>query len=289
MASLAGADAPLLPSLSSPAASLDAAETAPEASAPVPFVISSLPVPEAPPDPARPRRFLAPASDPAGVAARTIAQRVRSFRKYRSEVPGASWSVNPEQVWSIRKEEGCLRALARDHVEATPIVRDLTTPVPTLVQLGPTPIGGVSFISAHLDRQIEISCELAARLPALARILKAHGVRSALVNSSYRDQPRTSFHTFGLALDIAAFEMSKRASVRANDMLIVAKHFEMTPDAYTCEGQPSTPEGRVMLAIACDLAKSQLFSSVLTPNYNAGHRDHFHLDLRPDDPRFFLR
>ena len=52
---------------------------------------------------------------------------------------------------------------------------------------------------------------------------------------------------------------------------------------------PRQREGKTLLAIACDLAKSQLFSSVLTPNYNAGHRDHFHLDLRPDDPRFFLR
>jgi hypothetical protein len=32
-----------------------------------------------------------------------------------------------------------------------------------------------------------------------------------------------------------------------------------------------------------------LFNTVLTPNYNAGHRDHFHLDIRPDDQRFYFR
>jgi hypothetical protein len=255
-----------------------AAETLPLVSG----VVSTLPVPAPPPDPERITRFLAPASDPAGAAARSIAQRVRSFHKFRGEVPGANWSVNPAQVWSIRREERCLSALDKAKIEYLPVAREISTPVATLVQLGTSPIGGVSFISAHLDRQVEVSCELATRLPALARILKAHGVRSVLVNSSYRDQPRMSFHTFGLALDIAGFQMRR-------DLLVVAKHFEVTPDAYTCDAQPSTPEGKILLAIACDLARSQLFSSVLTPNYNSGHRDHFHLDLRPDDPRFFLR
>ncbi len=43
----------------------------------------------------------------------------------------------------FRREEMCLTALAREHVEATSLIRDLTTPVATLVQLGSAPIGGV--------------------------------------------------------------------------------------------------------------------------------------------------
>jgi hypothetical protein len=259
-----------------------AATVSPEGSPAASDAVSTLPVPEAPPDPERTRKFLAPASDPAGVAARSIAQRVRTFRSFRSEIPGANWSVAPDHVWSIRREERCLQALDKANLTYLPITRELTTPVATLVQLTPDPIAGVSFVSAHEDRQVEVSCELAARLPALAKLLKGHGVRSVLVNSSYRDQPRTSFHTFGLALDIAAFQMR-------HDLLVVATHFEATPDAYTCDATPATREGKTLLAIACDIAQSHLFSSVLTPNYNSGHRDHFHLDARPDDPRFFLR
>jgi hypothetical protein len=45
----------------------------------------------------------------------------------------------------------------------------------------------------------------------------------------------------------------------------------------------------VLRRIACDLYRSGKFQSVLTPNYNEGHRDHFHIDIRPDDPRAFLR
>jgi hypothetical protein len=91
-----------------------------------------------------------------------------------------------------------------------------------------------------------------------------------------------SFHTFGLALDMAAFRTQERT-------LSVAKHFEATPQMRTCEATPATPEGKTLLALACALADSHRFSSVLTPNYNEGHRDHFHLDVRPDDPRLFLR
>jgi hypothetical protein len=44
-----------------------------------------------------------------------------------------------------------------------------------------------------------------------------------------------------------------------------------------------------MLEIACEIGASKRFSSVLTPNYNEGHRNHFHLDVRPNDPRVFVR
>jgi hypothetical protein len=184
-------------------------------------------------------------------------------------------------MWSIRSQAQCLRELDKSHVKYALVERELTTPVPTLVKID-GPIEGVRFESAHLDRDVEVSCDMALRLPAFARLLRALGVRSVLVASSYRDQPRASFHTFGMALDIAAFRT-------AAESLIVAKHFEMSPDHLTCKAEPQTPQGKQLLSIACALAESRLFSSVLTPNYNEGHRDHFHLDMRPDDPRFFVR
>jgi len=137
-----------------------------------PDTASALPIPATPPDPEPPARFLASASDPAGAAARSIARRVRTFRNFRSEVPGAIWTVNPAQVWSIRREERCLRTLEKAKLAYLPVTRELTTPVATPVQLTPEPIAGVSFLSAHLDREVEVSCELASRLPALAKLLK---------------------------------------------------------------------------------------------------------------------
>lgn len=228
------------------------------------------------------RASSAPAeTDDATSAAREIARRVRSFRAYRQEVALGSWRADPKLVWRVRSGPACLSALAKTRVPALPLLRPLETPVPTPVVVA-GPVNGVSFRPIQADRQLELSCELAARLPALADLLKRHGVRTAHVNSSYRDQPRVSFHTFGMALDIAAFSTQ-------TGTLSVATDFEVSPSSETCAASATTPRGRALLAIACALGESGLFSSVLTPNYNEGHRDHFHLDVRPNDDRGFVR
>ena len=184
--------------------------------------------------------------------------------------------------WSVRANDTCLDALRDAGVEATPFTSLLSSPVPTPVELTGR-VDGVWFRMAHAERPLVMSCELAARLPALAAVLKHHGIRGVDVMSGYRDAPRTSFHTFGLALDLYRFWTS-------NGVLGVSAHFEQTPEHRTCEGpRPQTSRARVLKNIACRLAKGKKFSTVLTPNYNEGHRDHFHLDVRPDDPRFFIR
>lgn len=230
-------------------------------------------------------RFDVSKQDPAGLAARGIARRVAGFRAYRSEIPGADWSLDEAALWSIRADAACKRELARLKVPFIPLERPvehpLTNPVPSPVVIT-GPVDGVHFRSVQTEREVEVSCELAVRLPALARIFKKHAVKTVHVTSSLRDAPRTSFHTFGLALDIAGIRTAK-------EEWWVGEQFELTPDEHTCDARPTTPQGRLMLGIACDIAASHLFSSVLTPNYNAGHRDHFHLDVRPDDPRFFVR
>lgn len=261
---------------------------------------STAPVPEAVLDPARvvPRASAlglaaAPAlpktrtqfnfapDDPAGEAARSIAQRVAAFPNFRAQAPGAVWREDARARFALRGSEACLNELARAGIRAHRLERELTTPVATPMVID-APIAGVAFVSLHADREIELSCELALRLKGLARILKAHGVLAVGVNSSYRDRPKVSFHIFGLALDMMAFRTCDRT-------LVVADHFEVSADTHTCDATPSTEEGKALLAIVCALAESRLFSTILTPNYNEGHRDHVHLDARPDDPRLFLR
>lgn len=242
---------------------------------------SRLGIPPRPADPERRTRFSVPLADPAGQAARLIARRVPQFRNFRAEVPGALWLEDEAVRFSIRSQARCLAQLEKLGVPAQLVERPLVTPVPAPVALT-GPVGGIAFVSLYADRQVEVSCELAARLPALARILRKHGVRAVGVSSSYREQPRVSFHTFGLALDLAGFRTKKR-------MLRVAEDFEVTPDEHTCAARPRSERGRALLALVCDVVESHLFSSVLTPNYNEGHRDHLHFDLRPDDPRLFVR
>ena len=207
---------------------------------------------------------------------------MQSFLNYRAKIPLATWLVDESARWSIRDNERCLDELRALGIQFRPYAGVLTTPVPTPVEIEGT-VDGVKFQMVHKNRTLLMSCELAVRLPAIAAAVKPHGVRSLAVISSYRDRPHDSFHTLGLGLDVWRFFTD-------TDMLSVLRDFEITKRNETCSAPaPRGERGRILLDIACRLMQSHKFSSVLTPNYNAGHRDHFHVDIRPDDPRLFGR
>jgi poly(3-hydroxybutyrate) depolymerase len=221
---------------------------------------------------------------PASQVAKMIARRVKQFPSYRAKIPFGSWLTDPLATWSIPEDRSCLRKLAALGVKARAYELPLLNPVPTPVEIEPS-VNGVRFHMVHTDRTLLMSCEMASRLPELVALLKQHAVKAVDVMSAYRDHPWASFHTLGLALDISRFKT-------AHGPLVVKTDFIETPEAPTCEGP--VPEGlpepaQRLRAIACALAGTRRFSSVLTPNYNVGHRDHFHIDIRPNDDRLFVR
>ena len=241
----------------------------------------SLPVPAAPAVPAATTRFAAPRNDPAGAVARRIARLVPTFENYRATIGGAEWRIRNGAKWSIEPTDDCRRALAEAGVDARPRPQPHPlTPNPVEI-LGP--VAGVWFRMTHEEQPLVVSCELARRLPALVAILKDHGVHGVEILSAHRSYPHTSFHRMGLALDLMRFWTD-------DGWLSVQDHYRATPMQRTCSGdRPRDARARTLRAIGCAIWASEGFSSVLTPNYNAGHRDHFHLDIRPDDPRLFLR
>jgi pimeloyl-ACP methyl ester carboxylesterase len=245
---------------------------------------SKLPVPATPPLPPPPATYAAAEDTQAGKVAREISARVQTFQNYRGKIPGATWTVDDASVWSIRDETTCLGGLPALGVEAEPWPGKLASPVAVPVKIRAS-IAGVDFRFMHAGPGVVVSCELAARLADVAQIVKKHGVHTVYVLSAYRDHPYTSFHTLGLALDLSRFDT-------ADGPLTVKTDFLMDRNRETCDHKfapPRAKKAQKLLDIACDFAESHRFSSVLTPNYNAGHRDHFHLDIRPDDPRLFLR
>jgi enterochelin esterase-like enzyme len=249
----------------------------------VPGAMPLPPIPPAPPAPPIVREFAAAARTQAGQAARQIARLVPSFTNYRAQIPLATWVVDPVARWSIRDNRACLEELRARRIPVRAYDTLLPTPVPAPVELT-GPVHGMKVHMVHSDRMLVMSCELAARLPVIAEAVAPHGIRTIGVISAYRERPRSSFHTLGLALDVWRFYTA------SGDVLSVETDFEIAPGHETCSAPaPSTERGRALLDIACRLARSRKFSSVLTPNYNEGHRDHFHLDIRPDDPRTFLR
>ena len=235
-----------------------------------------------PPAPEPPARFVSNPRTQAGRAARQIARRVQTFKNYRARSKLATWVVDPVARWSVRDNRACLAELRRQGIRTRSHPFNLLNPVPTPVELTGR-VGGIWYRQTHEERTLLISCEMAARLPKLSRVLRRRGVRGVDVMSAYRDKPRPSFHTLGLGLDLLRFWT-------ARGVLSVFHDFEETPNHATCGAPtPKTAAGKQLLKIACDLFATRAFSTVLTPNYDDGHRDHFHIDARPDDPRVFLR
>ncbi|MBN8614075.1 MAG: extensin family protein [Deltaproteobacteria bacterium] len=242
-----------------------------------------LPIAEPPPTPARPRRFAARPTDPAGVVARELADLVPTFLNFRGIVPGARWTTDATRVWQIQNERDCLARLRAAHIQFARYREPLETSVPTPIELRGA-IDGVTIRTVRPGERVVLACELVARLPEVTRVLRAHDIVAMDVLSAYRPGPRQSFHTLGLALDIASFETSD------GTVLNVETDFLETPRHETCDApSPEPSAARTLLEIACTLADDHAFSTVLTPNYNEGHRNHFHLDARPDDPRFYVR
>ena len=255
----------------------------------------------APPRPPLPPQYTG--RDGAWTQAREIRRRVPTFLNFRAAIGYGTWRVDESAVWRIRRARECRQSARAAGVRfvmhrATDDGPTDVRPTPAPLYLSSSPIHGIRF-SQYLGR-ILISCELASRLPRMAEILAPLDVDAVMVASSYRDQPRSSFHTFGMALDIARFRVRTPLTGpdgRTSRLLTVETDFVVTPNQRTCDPAFLRPDslhgtnerGRRLLQIACALHDSGIFASVLTPNYNEGHRDHFHLDVRPDDPRLFIR
>ena len=234
------------------------------------------------PIPPAPARFLMPPNDPAGRAARELATWARNRgREPRVQAVHPRWSSDPAMVWSIRPQAECLAELREAGVPHRLLHWTPASRLPTPVEIDPPIIGGVRFRKT-VQLPLIIACELAARLPIIADVLSRHSVIEVEVVSAYRQTP-SSFHSVGMALDLKSFTTTA-------GRIMVEHGFEKTPDHPTCDApEPRDRNARLLRAIVCDLAATRRFSSVITPNYNQGHFDHIHVDVRPDDPRLFVR
>jgi len=105
-----------------------------------------------------------------------------------------------------------------------------------------------------------------------------------------RPHPRTTWappgtrHPAGLAIDVGLLHK------RDGTWLSVESHFHGQIGAQTCgEGAPipQDPRARELRELVCESQTAGVFTYVLTPNYNAAHVDHYHMEIKPG-VRWFL-
>lgn len=135
------------------------------------------------------------------------------------------------------------------------------------------PLNGITY-KVDYDRgtrRFRTACETAVKLHEYGNVLKEHGISEAYHNGSFscrnkRGGSTASMHSYALAMDFNGFGGNGKE-------YSVLRHWEKNTD------NPKTAEGRVLHDIAHQAVERGIFNIVLTPNYNADHADHFHMDL----------
>jgi len=156
------------------------------------------------------------------------------------------------------------------------------------------PLHGVSIRSVFPpparthSRADLVDCRLALSLDDFASAIAQRGIVEVQMLSAYRPRAESGCtnkydgeqHCAALAVDVGSFKRADGA------MLNVERDFHGSVGTLTCRNgthpTPATPAARELWEIACDAA-GKYFLVVLTPNWNAEHKNHLHLELTTHD------
>jgi hypothetical protein len=159
------------------------------------------------------------------------------------------------------------------------------------------PVGGVLYRGQGRDPDATpftlLDCRMAVALVELSAILRHHDVVEAhhysMHRPNHRGRPANSGgrtgHRGGMAIDLAHLKLTN------GTMISVLKHFKGRRRAAVCgpkAAPAATPEARMLRDIVCQADERKLFHVLLTPNHDYAHRNHFHMEVRPDGVKWFL-
>ena len=147
------------------------------------------------------------------------------------------------------------------------------------------------YVSNAEPTAMTMDCELAPRLYRLSEIVQAYGIDEVIHIGIYNyrcigggtpgvDDCTPSQHAYARAIDIWGF------GVAGEDEYVLERDWVITP-GDTCPGSPADEKDRVLHEIGCTMWSDRIFQTILTPNYNDAHRNHFHVDMT--DGRMSIR
>ena len=160
-----------------------------------------------------------------------------------------------------------------DHPDGRP---DIDCTVDDPVRIAPTLRGlPVRYISNTSPTPLTMACKLALAVDDLAAELARQGMTEIIHYGTYNcrliaGSSSLSMHGHGLAIDLAGFKNA------AGEIWTVNDHYEMG------NANPMTVAGQYLYRLAHWMFDQRIFNIILTPDYNAAHRNHFHVDLTPN-------
>ena len=153
-----------------------------------------------------------------------------------------------------------------------------------------TPLVGVEIRYNGSDTRREDlfgDCKLILALAESAGIVRRRGVVELVDIGVYNyrcigggtppDCPNgVSQHAYATAIDIAGYTTGDGEYYSVNDHWVIDADGEST-----CSAPTETDRDAFLHEIICAQKAAGIWNIVLTPNYNAAHRNHFHVDLTP--------
>jgi hypothetical protein len=216
------------------------------------------------------------------------------------------WERHPATRYGALSAPACLEELTRRDVvfEAVADAPGVLAPVRL-----PEGVGGVAYhteASAHArttNPYDVFDCRLALALSDFSKILQAHDIDEVLMFSAWRparsrrpppetSRPVATRHPGGLAIDVFRFGKRLETGKTTKRWLDVKRDFRGIVGAPVCgPGAPARrrPEARELASIVCEAADRHLFTTVLTPNYDRAHHNHFHLEVTPSVKWYLVR
>lgn len=150
-----------------------------------------------------------------------------------------------------------------------------------------------------------MACKFVLHLWDMAEVLKAHGIHKIGTLGSYcyrcccawsttnfcrgPNDPEPdctvapysgySNHSWGRAVDIRYLYKDDGKVYDVNNPAHFVQWSGSSSETCTKALAAQTGISKELYSLACDLSTSHVFGTILTPNYNSAHRNHFHCDI----------
>ncbi len=153
------------------------------------------------------------------------------------------------------------------------------------------PLHGVRIVIPRAPSKFGVlDCRLALALAGMAEVAASMGVVQIQVDNTHRTNaklPRRgggkSQHAYGLAADVTTMKLADgRVLSVERDWHAPIGSMPCGPDAVL---EDPTPEAIALRNVVCELARRGVFHHLLTPGYDAAHRNHLHLDIKRGETR----
>lgn len=144
-----------------------------------------------------------------------------------------------------------------------------------------SPVGGVAlrYFESTDEGEVLVSCETARSIVGSAAVAKLLGATEIIHMGTYNcrtiaGKSTLSEHATGRAIDVAGFTLDDGTEITVLE------------DWEDGEPDPQTSAGQLLRGFAETIWGKSLWNVILTPEFNAAHDNHLHLDLTPGGNTF---